>query len=73
MTCNCSGKESACQCRRHGCDPGLGRSPGGRNGNPLQYSWRILGELENPMDRRSQQATVQRVATKQQQHCISLR
>ena len=23
-----------------------GRSPGGGNGNPLQYSW-----LENPMDR----------------------
>ena len=26
--------------------PGLGRYPGGGNGNPLQYSW-----LENPMDR----------------------
>ena len=26
--------------------PGLGRSPGGGHGNPLQYSW-----LENPMDR----------------------
>ena len=26
--------------------PGLGRSPEGRNGNPLQYSC-----LENPMDR----------------------
>ena len=26
--------------------PGLGRSPGGRHGNPLQYSC-----LENPMDR----------------------
>ena len=26
--------------------PGLGRSPGGGNGNPLQYSC-----LENPMDR----------------------
>ena len=26
--------------------PGLGRSPGERNGNPLQYSF-----LENPMDR----------------------
>ena len=25
--------------------PGSRRSPGGRNGNPLQYSW-----LENPMD-----------------------
>ena len=28
------------------CDPGLGRSPGEGNGNPLQYSC-----LENPMDR----------------------
>ena len=26
--------------------PGLGRSPGEGNGNPLQYSW-----LENSMDR----------------------
>ena len=29
-----------------GSIPGLGRSPGGGNGNPLQYSW-----LKNPMDR----------------------
>ena len=29
-----------------GLMPGSGRSPGGGNGNPLQYSW-----LENPMDR----------------------
>ena len=29
-----------------GSIPGLGRSPGGGNGNPLQYSC-----LENPMDR----------------------
>ena len=38
-----SGKESACHCRRHkrlnlGSNPGLGRSPGEGNGNPLQYS-----------------------------------
>ena len=31
-----------------GSIPGLGRSPGGGNGNPLQYSW-----LEYPMDRGS--------------------
>ena len=37
--------------------PGLGRSPGGRHGNPLQYSF-----LENPMDRGAWQATVPRVA-----------
>ena len=32
--------------RDAGSIPGLGRSPGGGNGNPLQYSC-----LENPMDR----------------------
>ena len=32
---------------------GLGGSPGGGNGNPLQYSC-----LENPMDRGALQATV---------------
>ena len=37
--------------------PGLGRSPGGGHGNPLQYSC-----LENPMDRGAWQATVHSVA-----------
>ena len=37
--------------------PGLGRSRGGGNGNPLQYSC-----LENPMDRGAWWATVHRVA-----------
>ena len=37
--------------------PGSGRSPGGRHGNPLQYSC-----LENPMDRRAWQTTVHMVA-----------
>ena len=41
-----SGKESTCQCRRPSSIPGSGRSPGGGNGNPLQYP-----DLENPMDR----------------------
>ena len=36
-----------------GSIPGTGRSPGGGNGNPLQYSC-----LENPMDRGAWQATV---------------
>ena len=36
--------------------PGLGRSPGERNGNPLQYSC-----LGNPMDRGTWQATIQGV------------
>ena len=39
-----------------GLIPGLGRSPGGGNGNPLQYSC-----LENPMDRGAWWATIHRV------------
>jgi len=41
---------------------GLGRSPAGRHGNPLQYSC-----LENPMDRGAWQAMVHRVAKSQTQ------
>ena len=37
---------SAGDARDAGSIPGLGRSPGGGHGNPLQYSG-----LENPMDR----------------------
>jgi len=33
-----SGKESFCQAGDAGFIPGLGRSPGKENGNPLQYS-----------------------------------
>ena len=40
-----------------GSIPGSGRSPGGGNSNPLQYSC-----LENPMDRRACRATDHRVA-----------
>ena len=40
--------------------PGLGRFPGGGNGNPLQYSG-----LENPMDRGTWQATVHGVTKSQ--------
>ena len=39
-------KESACNVGDLGSIPGLGRSPGEGNGNPLQYSCQ-----ENPMDR----------------------
>ena len=39
-------KESAYNARDLGLIPGLGRSPGEGNGNPLQYSC-----LENPMDK----------------------
>ena len=40
-----------------GSIPGLGRSPGEGNGNPLQYSC-----LENPMYREAWQATLHGVA-----------
>ena len=39
------GKASAYNLGDPGSNPGLGRSPGDGNGNPLQYSC-----LENPMD-----------------------
>ena len=45
-----------------GSIPGLGRSPGGGNGSPLQYSC-----LENPMDTGAWQATVHGVAKSQTQ------
>ena len=48
------GKESACKAGDQGWIPGSGRSLGEGNGNPLQYSC-----LENFMDRRAWQATVQ--------------
>ena len=43
-----NGKESACSVGDLGSIPGLGRSPGGGHGNPLQYSC-----LENPHGQRS--------------------
>ena len=46
--------------RDMGSIPGLGRSPGGGHGNPLQYSC-----LENPMDRGVWWATVHRVTKNQ--------
>ena len=42
--------------RDAGLTPGLGRSPGGGHGNPLQYSC-----LENPLDRGGWGAIVHRV------------
>ena len=47
------GKESACNAGDLRLIPGLGRSSGEGNGNPLQYSC-----LENPMDGVAWQATV---------------
>ena len=46
------GKASVCSAGDLGPIPGLGRSPGEGDGNPLQYSC-----LENPMDRGASWAT----------------
>ena len=43
--CGSAGKESTCNVGHLGSIPGLGRSPGGGKGYPLQYSG-----LENSMD-----------------------
>ena len=48
-----NGKESACNAGDLGLIPGLGRSPGEGNDNPLQYSC-----LDNPMERGARWATV---------------
>ena len=56
-------QESACNSGDGGdagLSPDLGRSPGGGNGNPLQYSC-----LGNPMDRGTWRATVHGVARSQ--------
>ena len=45
---NSAGKESTCNAGDLGSIPGLGISPGGGHGNPLQYSF-----LENPHGKRS--------------------
>ena len=52
------GKESACNAGDRGYIPGLGRSPGEGNGNPLQYSC-----LKNPRDRGAWQATAHGVSS----------
>ena len=53
-------KESAHHAGDLGSIPGLGRSPGEENGNPLQYSC-----LENPTDGGAWWATVHGVAKSQ--------
>ena len=67
-----NGKESTCSAEavgNLGLIPGLGRSPGGGNGNSVQYScW------DNPMDRGTWQATLHGVTKSQTQlsthtHC----
>ena len=53
-------KESTCKARDPASSFGLGRSPGERNGYPLQYS-----SLENSMDGGAWQATVRGVSKNQ--------
>ena len=55
-------KDCACNVGDPGSIPGLGRSPGEWNGNPLQYSC-----LENSIGRGAWQATVHSVAKSQTQ------
>ena len=54
------GKKTACNAGDLGLIPGLGRSPGGGNGNLFQYSC-----LENSMDREAWWATVHGVTKSQ--------
>ena len=54
------GKESFCNVGEAGSNPGLGRSPGERSGNPLQYSC-----LENSTERRAWRGTVHEIAKSQ--------
>ena len=66
-----SGKESACNAGDAGYAdsiPGLGRSPGVGNGNPLQYSC-----LGNSTDREAWQATVRRVQSWMQLSLLACR
>ena len=53
-------KESACNVTDQGSIPVLGRSPGGGNGKPIQYSC-----LGNPMDRGAWWTTVHAVTKNQ--------
>ena len=55
-------KEAACNVEDLGSIPGLGRSPGVRHGNPLQYSC-----LKNPMDRGAWRAAVHEITKSQTQ------
>ena len=75
LPCCSSGKESACDTGDQGSIPGLGRSSGEGNGNPLQYSclensidreaWLQYSCLENSMDKESWPATVHGIAKSQ--------
>ena len=55
-----SGKESACQCRRCGFDPWVGKIPWSRKWQSTQFSC-----LGNPMNRGAWQATIHGVSKRQ--------
>ena len=56
-------KESACSAQDQGLIPGLGRSPGEGNGNPLQYSC-----LENHKDREAPRTSIPRASARKELH-----
>ena len=60
------GKESASSAGDLGLIPGLGGSPGGGNGNPLQCSC-----LEHPMDRGAWRTTVHGIAESDRSECLT--
>ena len=55
-----AGEESTCNAGDAGSIPGSGGAPGGRYGNPLQYSC-----LKNSMDRKAWRATIHEVTKSQ--------
>ena len=57
------GKESVCNAGDLGSIPGLGRSPGGGHGNPLQYSC-----LENSHGQRGQAGYHQSIGSQRVEH-----
>ena len=57
------GKESSCTAGDLGSTPGLGRSPGGRHGNPLLYSC-----LENPRGQRTLAGYIQSMGSQRVGH-----
>ena len=46
-SCGSDGKASACNVRDLGLIPGLGRSPGEGNGNPLQYFGHLMRRVDS--------------------------
>jgi len=64
------GKETTCSTGDLGSTPGLGRSPRGGHGNPLQYSCleKEFSFLPPPMDRGAWRATVLPMGSQRVRH-----